>query len=134
MSQTTACNKTSSIVPSIQSTGQFKALKNKEFTYMTDDIIGEVPFGISYRGQKTSTKTPITVKVIRLSEIKHKDYGSKLKKAIRDEVNSYQTIANSNFVCPHITKYYDHFETSNNMYLITDYSNEGIFLSLFKIF
>lgn len=99
-----------------------KALKNGEYQYKESDYLGGGTFGQVYKGFKTSTGNIIAVKVVPIQTVKK--YGEKLLKAIDNEIKTLQIILR--YKNPYIIEIYDSFETSNNIYILTEYCDGGI--------
>lgn len=98
-----------------------KALKGGEYNFKEADFLGGGTFGKVYRGIKTSTGQVVAVKVIPLNIVKR--YGEKLIKAIDNEIKTLQKIlVNKN---PYVIEIFDNFETSNNIYILTEYCDGG---------
>lgn len=98
-----------------------KALKGGEYNYKEQEYLGGGTFGKVYKGIKTSTGQVIAVKVIPLQKIKR--YGERLIKAIDNEIKTLQMI--TKVKNPYIIEIFDNFETSNNIYILTEYCDGG---------
>jgi serine/threonine protein kinase len=98
-----------------------KSLQGGEYHYKESDRLGGGSFGQVYKGIKVSTGEVIAVKVIPLTLVEK--YGDKILKAINNEIKTMQSFLKDRN--PYIVEIFDNFETSNNIYILTEYCDSG---------
>ena len=98
-----------------------KALKGGEYNYKEADYLGGGTFGKVYKGSRVQNGDAIAVKVIPQQIVRR--YGEKLVKAIDNEIKTLQTI--TKVKNPYIIEIFDNFETTNNIYILTELCDGG---------
>ncbi|CAD8151356.1 unnamed protein product [Paramecium pentaurelia] len=83
------------------------------YSYNTCDIIGKGFSSIVYKGININTKDNVAIKVI------NRKFSEQLP-AIQNEIHILQSLQGH-----HILKFYDHFASKNNIYIITEYCKQG---------
>lgn len=98
-----------------------KYIKRGEYQYKLTDFERDSAFGKIYKGLESSSNTPVCIKEISMKTIRKQ--GKELIKALKNEKEVLTKLTNPNI--SNITKFYDCCETSNNLYIITGYNNNG---------
>ncbi|CAD8148025.1 unnamed protein product [Paramecium octaurelia] len=83
------------------------------YSYNTCDIIGKGFSSVVYKGINTNTKDYVAIKVI------NRKFSEQLP-AIQNEIHILRSLQGR-----HILKFYDHFASKNNIYIITEYCKQG---------
>ena len=83
--------------------------------YVLERIIGKGQYGEVYKGYKKDCMTDVAIKAVNRKNLKGKFY-----ELLENEIKVLRSCNNSNII-----KLYDIRKTSNNIYLIIEYCNEG---------
>ncbi|EGR30357.1 protein kinase domain protein [Ichthyophthirius multifiliis] len=111
---------------------QIRGSNNTIYQYKESDQLGSGSFASVFKGTNNDNGQEVAIKVINRQALKK--YGDEIIQAIGDEVNILQQIAlmQKEDPCPFIVKIYDCFQTTNNIYIVLEYCNQGNLLNVLK--
>lgn len=100
-----------------------KLLKSGEYRLYQESKQGEGSYGKVFKGVKTSTGEVVAIKCISIEYMMRDDKGDKMVDLLKNEINLLRKTAE--FKNPYLLKFYESFHTPNNIYIVTEFCNDG---------
>ncbi|CAD8139098.1 unnamed protein product [Paramecium pentaurelia] len=109
-----------------------KKTVGQKYEYELQNRLGQGAFAEVYKGKNKVTGEIVAIKVIKRSLLAK--YGDDILKQIHQEVSILQSLMLSmrKTLCPFINKIYECLETSNNIYIVLEFCNQGTLLDKIK--
>ncbi|CAD8170110.1 unnamed protein product [Paramecium pentaurelia] len=104
----------------------------KKYEYQTNDKLGSGAFAEVYFGKNKLTQEAVAIKVIKRAVLAK--YGDEILQQIHQEVEILQELveASKTDACPFINRIYECLETTNNIYIVLEFCNQGTLLDQIK--
>ncbi|CAD8197383.1 unnamed protein product [Paramecium octaurelia] len=104
----------------------------KKYEYQTHDKLGSGAFAEVYFGKNKLTQEAVAIKVIKRAVLAK--YGDEILQQIHQEVEILQELveASKTDACPFINRIYECLETTNNIYIVLEFCNQGTLLDQIK--
>ncbi|CAD8077095.1 unnamed protein product [Paramecium sonneborni] len=109
-----------------------KKTVGSKYEYELSNKLGSGAFAEVYKGKNKMTGEVVAIKVIKRTLLEK--YGDEILNQIHQEINILQKLMLSmrKTLCPFINKIYECLETTNNIYIVLEYCNQGTLLDKIK--